>query len=227
VGDTLDLHFYSSSWRTTNNLSSAQAEVGTPKVTSIYGPQKEDHPEAFSAADPGQSYAVNDGLYTIVGIYGGSSWQDDYRYMHPNTVIVPQNSLVKSTVIRDQYDLCYSLLIPNGAIDAVEEEMIAQGYGDRLAYYDGGYSVIMPNVKSIYDSAVFVNAIASGQRVILADEPTGNLDSENSDLVMKTFQRLAHEEGYCIIIVTHDPQIADESDVVIRMDSGRIVSADV
>ena len=67
-------------------------------------------------------------------------------------------------------------------------------------------------------------AIASGQRVILADEPTGNLDGENSDLVMKTFQRLAHEEGYCIIIVTHDPQIADESDVIIRMDSGRIVS---
>ena len=67
-------------------------------------------------------------------------------------------------------------------------------------------------------------AIASGQRVILADEPTGNLDGENSDLVMKTFQRLAHEEGYCVIIVTHDPQIADESDVIIRMDSGRIVS---
>ena len=66
-------------------------------------------------------------------------------------------------------------------------------------------------------------AIASGQRVILADEPTGNLDGENSDLVMKTFQRLAHEEGYCVIIVTHDPQIADDSDTVIRMDSGKIV----
>ena len=66
-------------------------------------------------------------------------------------------------------------------------------------------------------------ALASGQRIILADEPTGNLDGENSDLVMKTFQRLAHEEGYCVIIVTHDPQIAEESDVIIRMDSGKIV----
>ena len=66
-------------------------------------------------------------------------------------------------------------------------------------------------------------ALASGQRIILADEPTGNLDGENSDLVMKTFQRLAHEEGYCVIIVTHDPQIADESDVIIRMESGKIV----
>ena len=67
-------------------------------------------------------------------------------------------------------------------------------------------------------------AIASHPPLILADEPTGNLDGENSDLVMKTFQRLAHEEGYCIIIVTHDPQIADESDVIIRMDSGKIES---
>ena len=66
-------------------------------------------------------------------------------------------------------------------------------------------------------------AVAGGQKIILADEPTGNLDGENSDLVMKTFQRLAHEEGYCIIIVTHDPQIADESDVIIRMDSGKII----
>ena len=67
-------------------------------------------------------------------------------------------------------------------------------------------------------------ALASGQRIILADEPTGNLDGENSDLVMKTFQRLAHKEGYCVIIVTHDPQIADESDVIVRMESGKIVS---
>ena len=160
VGDTLDLHFYSSSWRVTNNLTSVQAEVGTPKVTSIYGVQKADHPEAYTENDSSKPYAVNDGLYTIVGIYGGSSWQDDYRYMHPNTVIVPQNALEKASIISGQYELCYSLLIPNGAIDAVEEEMIAQGYGDRLSYYDGGYSVIMPNVKSIYDSAVFVNIIA-------------------------------------------------------------------
>ena len=67
-------------------------------------------------------------------------------------------------------------------------------------------------------------AIAGGQKIILADEPTGNLDGENSDLVMKTFQRLAHDEGYCVIIVTHDPQIADESDVIVRMESGKIIS---
>ena len=72
---------------------------------------------------------------------------------------------------------------------------------------------------------VIARALAKDSPIILADEPTGNLDGENSELVMKTFQRLAHEEGYCIVIVTHDPQIAEESDVVVRMESGKIVSS--
>lgn len=90
---------------------------------------------------------------------------------------------------------------------------------------DGSYWRRLPAMLSGGEQqrVAIARALASGQRIILADEPTGNLDGENSDLVMKTFQRLAHEEGYCIIIVTHDPQIADDSDIVIRMDSGKIV----
>ena len=52
----------------------------------------------------------------------------------------------------------------------------------------------------------------------------GQTTSPYSDLGMKIFQRPAQTEGYCVIIVTHDPQIADESDVIIRMESGKIVS---
>ena len=66
-------------------------------------------------------------------------------------------------------------------------------------------------------------AIAGGQKIILADEPTGNLDEENSRNVMDMLKRLAHEEGYCVVIVTHDPQVAADSDAVIRMSSGRIM----
>ena len=66
-------------------------------------------------------------------------------------------------------------------------------------------------------------AVAGGQRIILADEPTGNLDEENSRHVMDMLKRLAHERDYCVIIVTHDPQVAADSDAVIRMSSGRIV----
>ena len=63
-------------------------------------------------------------------------------------------------------------------------------------------------------------ALATGAGVLLADEPTGNLDGENSRNVVELLTRLAHEEGYCVIIVTHDLAIARASDVVYDMSDG-------
>jgi len=64
-------------------------------------------------------------------------------------------------------------------------------------------------------------ALASKAEVILADEPTGNLDTENSKNIIKILKRLAHENNYCVIVVTHDLSLSDEADVVIRMSDGK------
>ncbi len=66
-------------------------------------------------------------------------------------------------------------------------------------------------------------ALASGSEIILADEPTGNLDSGNSGNIVEILQRLAHEENRCVVIVTHDPEVADAADVVLRMSDGVLV----
>ena len=63
-------------------------------------------------------------------------------------------------------------------------------------------------------------SLATGAGVLLADEPTGNLDGENSRNVVDLLSRLAHEEGYCVIIVTHDLAIARASDTVFNMEDG-------
>ena len=68
-------------------------------------------------------------------------------------------------------------------------------------------------------------SLATGAGILLADEPTGNLDGENSRNVVEILSRLAHEEGYCVIIVTHDPAIAEASDVVYRMADGVLEQA--
>lgn len=64
--------------------------------------------------------------------------------------------------------------------------------------------------------------LATGAKVILADEPTGNLNDENSYKIIDIFKRLAHEQGFCVIIVTHDMEIAEQSDNVWRIKDGTI-----
>ena len=63
-------------------------------------------------------------------------------------------------------------------------------------------------------------ALSTGARVLLADEPTGNLDVANGEIVLDILKSLAHNEGYCVIIVTHNLEIAEASDVVLRMKDG-------
>lgn len=65
-------------------------------------------------------------------------------------------------------------------------------------------------------------SLATGAGVLLADEPTGNLDGENSRNVVELLTRLAHKEGYCVVIVTHDPAVAEASDLVYRMVDGAL-----
>ena len=57
---------------------------------------------------------------------------------------------------------------------------------------------------------------------IIADEPTGNLDSENSRNIMDILVKLAHEEGRCVIVVTHDPAIAEQADKVYKLRDGKL-----
>ena len=63
-------------------------------------------------------------------------------------------------------------------------------------------------------------ALASEAKIILADEPTGNLDSENGRLIVDLLRRLVDERGYCVIVVTHDMDIASQADEVYRMKDG-------
>ena len=65
-------------------------------------------------------------------------------------------------------------------------------------------------------------SLASGAKILLADEPTGNLDSKNTKNIISIFSRLAHEMGYCVVVVTHDPKIADLSDAVWQMEDGTL-----
>jgi lipoprotein-releasing system ATP-binding protein len=66
-------------------------------------------------------------------------------------------------------------------------------------------------------------ALANQPNIILADEPTGNLDAKNSTMVFDLMTRLAKENGQAIILVTHNPEIANRCDVIRPMRDGLFV----
>lgn len=66
-------------------------------------------------------------------------------------------------------------------------------------------------------------AIAKDVDLILADEPTGNLDERNSREILKTFIDLAHDNDKCVVIVTHSPSLAAKCDVQLKISDGQII----
>jgi len=67
-------------------------------------------------------------------------------------------------------------------------------------------------------------ALANGPEMILADEPTGELDSENSQVIMGILSDLNKDRGVTIVVVTHDQEVARRSRRVLRMRDGRLLS---
>ena len=72
--------------------------------------------------------------------------------------------------------------------------------------------------------AAIARALASKPAILLADEPTGNLDSKTSDDVMGLLQMSSREFHQTIVMITHNPEIAQRADRIVRIEDGRIVS---
>ena len=65
-------------------------------------------------------------------------------------------------------------------------------------------------------------ALASNAKVLLADEPTGNLDEQTAEGIIELLKQAAHELGKCVIVVTHSKYLANESDEIVQIANGII-----
>lgn len=67
-------------------------------------------------------------------------------------------------------------------------------------------------------------SLINSPKIIMGDEPTGNLDSRNATIVFDIFKELAHEQGLSLLVVTHDEDFASKTDRIITMEDGIIIS---
>jgi putative ABC transport system ATP-binding protein len=65
-------------------------------------------------------------------------------------------------------------------------------------------------------------ALSTNVEIILADEPTGNLDEAMEQEIVDIFKKLAHEHGKCVIVVTHSKEIAEQSDIILHLHKGAL-----
>jgi ABC-type lipoprotein export system ATPase subunit len=91
------------------------------------------------------------------------------------------------------------------------------GLGDRMAHHPGQLS------GGQQQRVAIARALVNKPSILLADEPTGNLDSRTSRDVMQLFQELNQEDAITLIMVTHDPEVAEYARRTIVLRDGRIV----
>src|SRR5712692_6346092 len=133
----------------------------------------------------------------------------------------------------------FNLLKRHSAVENVEMPLLYAGVSSAerrrralamleiVGLADRGHH--MPNQLSggQQQRAAIARALINQPQIILADEPTGNLDSHTSDEILREFQKINQERGQTIIMVTHDPHIASYADRQIVVRDGLIESDSV
>ncbi|HEX2766025.1 MAG TPA: ABC transporter ATP-binding protein [Candidatus Limnocylindria bacterium] len=127
--------------------------------------------------------------------------------------LIPTLNAVENVML----PLRYGPRRPDGRRRAIELLELV-GLGDRVTHRPTELS------GGEQQRVAIARALVNDPAVILADEPTGELDSATSERLIGTFRDLNRDRGVTIVIVTHDPGVAGATDRVVRLSDGRVVA---
>jgi lipoprotein-releasing system ATP-binding protein len=126
-----------------------------------------------------------------------------------------------------EYNVLKNVMLPGlklGKYSNQELEFRAMNHLKTLDMQD--QALKMPNQLSggQKQRVAIARALINDPLIIMGDEPTGNLDKKNSDLVFDIFNKLTQEENQTLLVVTHDTDFAERTSRIITMEDGRIIS---
>lgn len=125
-----------------------------------------------------------------------------------------------------EYDALRNVMLPGLKLGKLSKEEVEHNAMEHLRTLDMTDQVFkMPNQLSggQKQRVAIARALINNPLIIMGDEPTGNLDKKNSDLVFDIFNELALEKKQTLLVVTHDNDFADRTHRTITMEDGRII----
>jgi putative ABC transport system ATP-binding protein len=210
--------------------------MGEHEVRALNGVSLDIHKGEFVAimgpSGSGKSTMMNmlgaldtptDGRYFLAGTDVSKLNDDqlaDIRNQEIGFVFQNFNLLSRTTAIQ-QVELPLIYAGKNQRRQRAREALELVGLGDRLDHKPSELS------GGQQQRVAIARALVNEPAIILADEPTGNLDSKSGTEIMQIFQKLNRDKGITIIFVTHDPWIARHTRRVIRLADGLIVGDDL
>jgi putative ABC transport system ATP-binding protein len=148
--------------------------------------------------------------------------RDRFRLDHVSVIYQSLNLLPLLTAMENTtFPLVYRG-VPKGEAEKIASEKLESVGIDATMFHR------LPSMLSGGEQqrVAIARALAAKTEIILADEPTGNLDTENSQNIVRLLKDLASRENVCVIVVTHDMAVAEQADVVLRISDGRIVGVE-
>jgi lipoprotein-releasing system ATP-binding protein len=126
-----------------------------------------------------------------------------------------------------EYNVLKNVMLPGLKLGKYTTEEVEQRALEQLRMLGmHNQALKMPNQLSggQKQRVAIARALINDPLIIMGDEPTGNLDKKNSDIVFGLFQELTHARQQTLLIVTHDPDFAKKTNRTITMEDGRIVT---
>ena len=164
----------------------------------------------------------NEGSYLLDGQDVAKLSDDelaDIRRKKIGFVFQSFNLLPRASVLRNvSLPLVYSGIPPEERAARAKKALAAAGMPeDRWTHLSNQIS------GGQMQRVAIARALVNDPSIILADEPTGNLDTQTGEVVLRTFERLNREHGHTIVLITHELEVAEHANRIIHIKDGKIL----